>query len=162
MKDNLKKFDGIIFYNKLSYDEQIAQFKIRGREYIMLKGIFCKMDNKLKKKYLKKFIENLVKLENYSLNNKELFKNIEYEQLTKLFNKRKEMDVFINSVWDYNLDDFKNKKSLNPNEADKIVFKIFFLKDEIVLLVQEIKKEFQFNEIYLENILNKLKDNQVL
>ena len=77
--------------------------------------------------------------------------------MTKLFNKRKEKQVFINSVWDYDLDDFRNKTSLSGDEADKLLFNLTSMEDEIMLLEQEIKKEFKFNEIYLDNIQKKLK-----
>ena len=152
LKLYLNRFGGLTYYNKLSSWEQISQFKNRFKDFMILKGSFVRMNEALKKTNLESFVKYTIKLENYSINNKELFKESEYNQITELFNEKRNFAEFI----DY----YKiNKNEMSPTNR---ILNLEKYEDKIKLLEQNIKKDFVFSEIFLENIQDELLNHQAI
>ena len=53
----LSRYGGLIYYNKLSYEDQISQFKNRFEDFMILKGNFVRMDEALRNTNLESFAE---------------------------------------------------------------------------------------------------------
>ena len=148
----LSRFGGLTYYNKLSYNEQISQFKYRFKDFMILKGSFVRMNEALKKTNLESFVKFIIKLKNYSVNNKELFEKSEYNQITELFNEKKNFAEFIDY---YSI----NKSEMSPTNK---ILNLEKYRDKIKLLEQNIKKDFVFSEIYLKNIQDELLNDQAI
>ena len=148
----LSRYGGLSYYNKLSYQEQIKQFKNRFKDFMMLKGNFVRMDEALRNTNLESFAEYIIKLENYSVNNKELFEKSEYNQITELFNEKRNLAEFIDN---YTI----LKKEMSPTNQ---ILNLEKYQDKIKLLEQNIKKDFVFSETHLEDIQNQLLQDQAI
>jgi len=149
---NLSRYGGLSYYNKLSYQEQIKQFKNRFKDFMMLKGNFVRMDDALRNTNLESFAEYIIKLENYSVNNKELFEKSEYNQITELFNEKRNLAEFIDN-------ESIHKSEMSPTNQ---ILNLGKYQDKIKLLEQNIKKDFEFSEIFLEDIQNQLLQDQAI
>ena len=68
------EFKDLNYFNRLGSDERISQYQNRFRNFMILKGTFVRMKEIDQTKYLKDFTDHIVRLENYSINNNELFK----------------------------------------------------------------------------------------
>lgn len=148
----LSRYGGLIYYNKLSYEDQISQFKNRFDDFMILKGNFVRMDEALRNTNLESFAEYIIKLENYSVNNKELFEKSEYNQITELFNEKGNLAEFIDN---YTI--LKKEMSLTNR-----ILTLEKYQDKIKLLEQNIKKDFVFSEIHLQDIQNQLLQDQAI
>ena len=94
----------------------------------------------------------IIKLENYSVNNKELFEKSEYNQITELFNEKGNLAEFIDN---YTI----LKKEMSPTNR---ILTLEKYQDKIKLLEQNIKKDFVFSETHLEDIQNQLLQDQAI
>ena len=152
LKLYLSRFGGLSYYNKLSYGEQMKQFKNRFEDFMMLKGRFIVMNTVLKSANLESFAKFIIKLENYSVNNKELFEKSEYNQITELFNEKRNLAEFIDN---YTI----HKNEMSPTNR---ILNLEKYQDKIKLLEQNIKKDFVFSETHLEDIRNLLLNDQAI
>jgi CHAT domain-containing protein len=146
------KFKGLAYYNKLSYQDQIQQYKNRFNEFMILKGEFIRLNEGLKKIHLESFIQYLIKLENYSVNNKELFKKSDYSKISELLSEKKKLANFV----DYH--------TVNEGEMSStdIILNLSKYQDNIKFLEQEIKKDVEFSEVNLADIQKGLSENQAI
>jgi len=149
---NLNRFSGLIYYNKLGYEDQISQFKNRFEDFMILKGNFVRMNEAIRNTNLVSFAKYIIKLDNYSLNNKELFEKSEYNQITELFNEKRNLAEFIHY---YSI----HKNEMSPTNT---ILNLEKYQDKIKLLEQNIKKDFVFSETHLEDIRNLLLNDQAI
>ena len=152
LKLYLSRFGGLIYYNKLSYWEQMEQFKKRFKDFMMLKGDFVRMNEALRNTNLVNFVKYIIKLENYSVNNKELFEKSEYNQITELFNEKRNLAEFIDN-------ESIHKSEMSPTNQ---ILNLEKYQDKIKLLEQNIKKDFVFSEIHFEDIQNQILKDQAI
>jgi len=148
LKRYSSQFVSLDFFNRLSFQEQVAQYMNRFRNFMILKSDFISLPESSKIKYIKDFTDFIIKIENYSTNNKELFEKVNYDKIDNLFNERLKINTLI--------------KSYNKIDANDFVLKLQKQEDRLKLLEQEIKKNLKFDEIKLDYIQASIKENQAV
>lgn len=147
-----KDFDGLTYYNNLSNEEQISQFKNRFENFMVLKRNFIDLNNDSKKTNLKTFLEFIIKLENYNTNNKEIYRKNSYDKINNLISEKRKLAQFIDN-------NAAQKDKLSPTMT---VLNLEKLQERVKFLEQDLKKDFIFSEILLEDIQNELLGDQAI